>query len=769
MLRRTRAPEVGNVGTRPDPDRNIDQNAPTKGPASPASSTQAGGSRLHRIGPYRVVRKIASGGMGDVYECVDEALGTPVAVKVAHRALMSNELALEQIRDEARRLASVHDREFIARVLAAGEVDDDGVRVPFVAMEYEQDAEELGGPISNAWTIRKKVALFADVCRGVGAMHAQHLVHADIKPSNILVVREQPRIIDFGMARVVRRLGGSVDQVVGGTPQYYDPELERSAEARPDQRTDVYCLGLTLASFLVGDHPDRRVSGTATWPSRELPPSHRSAKIDVDLDAIILRAIEERARDRYQSASELERDLRIWLAERGDGPIVETGAKRARLRARRALRRHPVLISLMVISILALLVMQASRVFFDLTGIGAITQRWVIPEPATRDLNSVVIIELAGMTEFIDLARARGIEIDLAQPGATRRAWAIIARSLALARSARTVGFDIMFAGSTPFDGELRDALEALARASESGRVHTGLEFWRDQMPESLRSPLVRAACLQIHPAGRGDPSMAPLAMQGDRDDAGFASFALALYADFERPSKVASVRLDRERSRIVVATGEGESAGGEPLMLSNVSMSAADTRATGGTREGDIVALSPIEPHTDEQYKAATLDAAWVVAMPVEELRRTIQSRVVIVADRQGDAKISVGDRTLPGAWLHASIVESMIMATPPKVLTGEMNLLVNWLTVGIGCVMGWSIWAMMRGRGLVVRAAAVLLVAGVLAGVIGMMCAGVGQSARMLINPLMPALGAAIGLVGTWGMVSWVRTPLGVKHGHA
>lgn len=759
------------MGTGSDPSKNIDREAPTKVPASqPAPSSLAsatGAGRLNYIGPYRVVRKIASGGMGDVYECVDESLGTPVVVKVAQRAVVANELAFEQIREEARRLASVQDREFIARVLSAGEVEDDGVRVPYVAMEYEPDAEELGGPMSNAWPIQKKVALFADVCRGVGAMHAQFLVHADIKPSNILVVRDQPRLIDFGMARVVRRLGGSADQVMGGTPEYFDPELERSAEARPDQRTDVFCLGLTLAAFIVGDHPERRLSGEAIWPSRENPPSRRSKVIDADLDAIILRAIEDHARDRYQSAAELEADLRVWLAEHGDGPIAATGAQRGRLRARRALRRHPAILTLALTLVLSLMATQASRVFFDLTGIGAITQNWVIPEPTTRELSSVVVIKLAEMNELIDLARARGVDIDLAQPGATRRVWAMIARSLALATNPRTVGFDIMFTGSTPFDGELRDALETVAQASESGRVLTGSLFWRDQMPESLRSPLIRSACLQVHPSGRGDPPIAPLAIQGDRSDTGFASFALALYADFERPGGIVGVQLDQDRSRIMLMQA-GEGAEGQPLALSSMSISQADTRATGGTREGDIVALMPIEPHTDEQYAAATLDAARVVAMPVEELRRVIQSRVVIVADGR-EVPIPVGDRRLPGALLHASIVESLIMATPPSVLSGEMNLLVNGLTVGVGCALGWASWAMLRGRMFGVRMVGVLLVVAVSVLLVGMMCVGVARSARLLINPLMPSLGAAIGLMGIWCIVSWVRSPLGVKHGHA
>ncbi|HVU64961.1 MAG TPA: CHASE2 domain-containing protein [Phycisphaerales bacterium] len=261
------------------------------------------------IGPYKVERLLASGGMGDVYLCLDERLGKKVAVKLARPELASEPGLMDQIRDEGRRLASVKRNVYVARVLTAGDQAIDGVSVPYVAMEYEE-GEPLGGPISNAWPIRKKVEVFTNVCKAVEALHEQHLVHADIKPSNIILAGEEPRLIDFGIARVVRRLGGEPGQLCAGTPGYFDPAVGGTTGKAPDQRTDIYCLGLTLAAFLAGKEPN--ADQPSGWPSRGIPPSTENPAIDAELDAIILKAIERDPSKRHQSVAEFRGALAGW-------------------------------------------------------------------------------------------------------------------------------------------------------------------------------------------------------------------------------------------------------------------------------------------------------------------------------------------------------------------------------------------------------------------------------------------------------------------------
>jgi CHASE2 domain-containing sensor protein len=265
------------------------------------------------IGPYKVERLLASGGMGDVYLCLDERLGKKVAVKLARPELASEPGLMDQIRDEGRRLASVKRNVYVARVLTAGDQAIDGVSVPYVAMEYEE-GEPLGGPISNAWPIRKKVEVFTNVCKAVEALHEQHLVHADIKPSNIILAGEEPRLIDFGIARVVRRLGGEPGQLCAGTPGYFDPAVGGTTGKAPDQRTDIYCLGLTLAAFLAGKEPN--ADQPSGWPSRGIPPSTENPAIDAELDAIILKAIERDPSKRHQSVAEFRHALARWSAAR---------------------------------------------------------------------------------------------------------------------------------------------------------------------------------------------------------------------------------------------------------------------------------------------------------------------------------------------------------------------------------------------------------------------------------------------------------------------
>lgn len=701
--------------------------------------------------------------MGDVFECMDERLGKAVAVKVSHTALADDPDVLDQIRDEARRLANIKDRRFVLRVLSAGDVEMNGVLVPYVAMEYEDDAETLGGPISNAWPIERKVEFFVQVCRAVQSLHEQHLVHADIKPSNILVVSAgggEPRLIDFGIARVVRRLGGEPEQLAGGTPGYLDPALLADPNLRPDQRTDVYCLGVTLAEFIAAKSPEQPSGpGDESWPSHGRPPSEHAATIDAELDAIILRAIDHSPAARFQSAEGLADALTDWLAFHRSIPArigqSISGAARTSVRAA---ARWPILGQLMITLGAGLLAFALSPLLFQWTTAARLFQplaaRTETPPPA---LQSVRIIELRDADRFAALARERGVDITLDRPGAGRLVWASLARRLAEAGGARTVGFDLMFRGEFPFDRQLRQALVDLAAASESRSVVIGLERWGDQPPPSLRAPeapgAIRAACIRIHESDAGTPPMAQLAVLEPQERYALPSFALLLASLADRPGWEPQIILDRAHSRITTEFARTDESGvrrrhNAALVLPDQviqPLPASDTRASASDR---WVGLFPIQPASEQALDSATKDAGDVLIMSPENLRAWIGGRTVILCDgRDGaDSRFTYAGRSIPGAALQAATVESLLSDRFLRLPSTEAALLLTLIAAGIGSIVGALAASVTRGWTRITTTLLCLMFgsfAVLLAGSGGLLLAA---QARYFLNPVVIILSALL-----------------------
>lgn len=708
---------------------------PTPPPSRPARPIPS------RIGQYVVRRQIASGGMGDVFECVDERLGKAVAVKVSHTRLATDPEVLEQIRDEARRLASVKDRRYVLRVLSAGDVAIDGVEVPYVAMEFEADAEHLGGPISNAWPVERKVEFFIKVCQAVQSLHEQHLVHADIKPSNILVVGDEPRLIDFGIARVVRRLGGEPGQIVGGTPGYFDPALLADPTLRPDQRSDIYSLGITLAEFLMGCGP--RLSST------------RVADDDPELNAIILRATASAPGDRPQSVEEFSGALREWLSFRQSVPArVWKGVAGAGRTGTRAAARWPLLSSLLTAVAAAIVAFALSPLLFRWTSTALLTQPLAAQaRGGMAPMHNVRMIELHDAARFAELARERGVEIPLGRSGAERLIWAALAGKLTEAKGARVVAFDLMFRGEHEFDAQVREAFLSLARASECGSVVVGLERWGDEPPGFLRSHaapgLIRAACLRLHGSDAGSPPMAQLAMQEPEEKYALPSFALLVAALAERPGWEPQVLVDRAASRVETEFARTDGAGvrrrhESSLILTNQTVDPLPSDDAHDSAKGRFVAMFPIDAATDEALAEVRKDASEILTMAPDELRLWIGSRAVILCDMKRDPRFQTGERTMPGAYLQASAVESLLsgqflrMPSPWTSAWGTLAAaLVGALLAGIACTLG-------RGRG---RVFAILMC--LLFGALAVMIAGSGglllaAQFRYFLNPLVICLSA-------------------------
>lgn len=200
------------------------------------------------ISHYRIVSRIGEGGMGVVYRAEDDRLKRTVALKFLHPGACSDPYARERFFREAQ-VAAALDHPNICPV---HEVDESAGEC-FIAMAYIDGrtlADRLReGPIEPI----EAVTIAVQAADGLCEAHAQHLVHSDIKPSNIMLSsRGQARLMDFGLAHLSGSLG-MVEASGGGTTAYMSPEQARCLPT--DERTDIWSLGVVLYEMLAGFHP----------------------------------------------------------------------------------------------------------------------------------------------------------------------------------------------------------------------------------------------------------------------------------------------------------------------------------------------------------------------------------------------------------------------------------------------------------------------------------------------------------------------------------
>jgi tetratricopeptide (TPR) repeat protein len=256
---------------------------------------------------YRIVRRLARGGMGIVYLAHDPRLDRRVALKLLPPYLNADPAAVRRLGDEAR-AASALDHPHIETVYEIGETADERV---FIAMAY-YDGETLRERIGRGrMSVPEVVNLGAQLADGLNAAHRGGIIHRDIKPENILVTKDGVlKIVDFGVAKVMREGLASVGLPLG-TAAYMSPEQTRGEAL--DHRTDLWSVGVVLYEMLTGSRPFGGEGEALIHAIRHDPPQPLSA-VRRDLPALLVtlveRCLEKDRERRFESTDDLARELR---------------------------------------------------------------------------------------------------------------------------------------------------------------------------------------------------------------------------------------------------------------------------------------------------------------------------------------------------------------------------------------------------------------------------------------------------------------------------
>jgi WD40 repeat protein len=300
-----------------------------------------------RLGDVTIVRFVAEGGMGRVYEGLQGMPCRTVAVKVIRPGALST-AALKRFEYEAHVLGRL-THPGIARIYSMGTQPMTGGDVPYFVMEYIDEARPITAyATDNALPTAARLRLFREFCRAVAHGHQRGVIHRDLKPGNMLVdAAGQVKIIDFGIARTTEgdvaltSMLTDVGQLVG-TVQYMCPEQFAGTADDLDVRADVYALGVVLYELLVGRLPydvARRPMYAVARTVQEAEPTSLARinpQLRGDLETIVMKCLEKDRGRRYSSAAELEADLGRYL----DGEPIAASPPRLRDAVVRLARRH---------------------------------------------------------------------------------------------------------------------------------------------------------------------------------------------------------------------------------------------------------------------------------------------------------------------------------------------------------------------------------------------------------------------------------------------
>ncbi len=279
---------------------------------------------------YLVQKKLGQGGMGVVYQAHDQQLDRIVALKF-HTS--SHQESIQRFSLEARATAKLHHPNIVTLhdiVFFPGkETEQCALVMDFIEGKTLKDIAR-----EKKLSLHEIIRFIKKVGDAIGYAHEEGIVHRDLKPANIMVdAAGEPKVMDFGLAKMNKDVGITESSAVFGTPAYMSPEQINSAK-NVDARTDIYALGLILHELIAKKHPFHAETPYMLINNilqQETPPlCQESPSTPKEIERICLKALEKKREDRYQKTQDFVHDLDAFLAQ----------MKSQKPNSKRATRRH---------------------------------------------------------------------------------------------------------------------------------------------------------------------------------------------------------------------------------------------------------------------------------------------------------------------------------------------------------------------------------------------------------------------------------------------
>ena len=266
---------------------------------------------ISTLGRYKIISEIGQGAMGVVYKAVDPIIDRTVAIKTINLNLSKQELEEYEARFQQEiKAAGRLNHPNIVTIYDVGKTE----QCAYMAMEY-LEGQELKDIIASGKLLApdQVVDIIAMVADGLWFAHEQDIVHRDVKPSNIMVLKGGiAKITDFGIARLPNSAVKTMTGLILGSPRYMSPEQVIGKTI--DARSDIFSLGVVLYEALTGTAPfdgdNVNAIMYATVNTTPAPPSAHNRHVPAMLDLIVAKAMAKLLEDRYQSIKELAEDLR---------------------------------------------------------------------------------------------------------------------------------------------------------------------------------------------------------------------------------------------------------------------------------------------------------------------------------------------------------------------------------------------------------------------------------------------------------------------------
>jgi serine/threonine protein kinase len=679
-----------------------------------ATSAAPPDTSLARVGHFTLQRPIGEGGMGSVYEAMQDHPRRLVALKIMRHGLASP-AAVRRFEMEAELLGRLQ-HPAIAQVFESGTFTDSVGPVPYFAMEIIHGAAPITAYADAAGlSLRDRIALFIVVVDAIHHAHTRGIIHRDLKPSNIVIDRTgAPRIIDFGVARAMdadaATMQTSATHLVG-TLQYMSPEQTvtgTAADARlVDSRSDVYSLGVVLYELVAGrlpyevrglplDEAMRAVREATPRPPGQVRAegADGGARPPRDLDAIVLTAMRKEPERRYQSAAELRDDLQRLLNGEPIRAQRDTIRYVLTTRARTWAARHPV----------AALVLAVGAAGLSASYVGDWLTRWTgttlafdraLGAAAAASPANIPSLDRVRLVAVTDQTAAAIEQREGLSPGAIGNLRAQFGRMMTrlAGTGVRAVVFDLDFIGDSPDDEAFVAGVSALGAAGPGGApVIAGTANGEWQATEESLAGYSRRIRSVVRVGGATTMHSTPthlavdLAVAQSPSRVVVPSLSLAAYAAIRQPQShpvfqllpdQAAIRIDYVRH--FGGTPGTFQRGGDPdvVPISGVERApppAADDDV--GIREGDLECVLLIDLPPRSALDAVTVSLEDILAASDEDLRTWFDGRTAVVGDRRSSAMDFLDDeRTIHGSATHASALAWLISGRTLRYVPGRIG----------------------------------------------------------------------------------------------